>query len=122
MSEKISLNNSEEIKKWALQNGFDTVNLDLDAPRFFQSRMPQGSGSMALFSIEHIFLNKDNKPVVSLKRVIRSISAEDALYQYMKESSERRSGKDEFSVGFKTYLKPGYSDSEAIKVARLIDA
>ena len=56
--------------------------------------------------------------MVSVKRVIRSTSAEDALYQYLKEPKEHSAGNAEYSVGFKVHIKPGANDNETITVVK----
>jgi hypothetical protein len=118
MSEQINLRSGEEIRDWAKKNGFDVVNLESDAPRFFQPRFTPTSGPLLLFSVEHIFLTKEGQPMVSVKRVIRSISADDALYQYFQEPREHSAGSDEYSVGFRIHMKPGSNDNEVIAVVK----
>ena len=118
MSDRVGLKNGEEIRDWASKNGFDVVNLDSDGPRFFQSRFTPTSGPLVLFSVEHAYLTKDSQPMVSLKRLIRSTSAEDALYQYFQEPKERSAGSAEHMVAFRIHLKPGATDNEAITVVK----
>jgi hypothetical protein len=118
MSEQLELRSGSEIRDWAKKNGFDVVNLESDAPRFFQPRFTPMPGPMLLFSIEHTYLTKDGQPMVSVNRIIRSTSAEDALYQYFQEPKERSSGSAEYSVGFRVHMKPGANDNEAIVVIK----
>ena len=120
MSDNIELRSGQQIKDWAAKNGFDVVvNPDLDAPRFFQSRSPATPGPIQLFSVEHSFLKTDTKPMVTLRRVFRASSADDALYQYFREPKERSAGNDEYNVGFTLHVKPGTVENESILVAKL---
>ena len=119
MSERIELRNGQQIRDWATQNGFDVVNLDPDAPRFFQTKFIPTPGPMQLFSIEHNFLTADAQPMVTLKRIVRATAAEDALYQYFREPKERSAGNYEYRVGFAIHTKPGVTDREAIIVTKM---
>jgi len=56
--------------------------------------------------------------VVSLKRVFRATSAEDALQQYLREAKERSGGTAEEKVGFRLHLKAGATGAETISVTR----
>ncbi len=117
MSDKIELRNGQQIREWASRNGFDVlVAPDPDAPRFFEPRSTAG-GPLELYSVEHRFQN-GNQTIVTLKRVIRASSAEDALYQYFREPKERSAGNYEYRVGFVLSVKPGTTDGEAISVAK----
>ena len=58
------------------------------------------------------------KPMVSVKRVIRSTNAEHALYQYFQEPKERSAGNAEYRVGFGIHTKPGAVDNETITVVK----
>jgi hypothetical protein len=119
MSEKIVLHSGEEITDWTEKIGFDEVNLESDAPRFFQPRFTSPPGPLFLFSVEHTFFAGPGQPAVSVKRTFRSSNAEDALQQYLREPKERTAGTDEQSVGFRVHLKPGATGSETISVARI---
>jgi hypothetical protein len=119
MSEKIDLNNGEEIRDWTNKIGFDVVNLESDAPRFFQPRFAPTPGPMSLFMVEHTFFASPSQPAVSVKRIFRSTNAEGALQQYLQEPRERSSGTDEQGLGFKVHMKPGATGGEAIRVAKV---
>ena len=121
MSDRIDLRNGQQISEWATKNGFDIVSFDSDAPRFFGVGFVPSAGPALLFSVEHSFLTSGAQPMVTLKRIVRAASAEDALYQYFREPKERSSGNFEFRVGFTTHAKPGATDCEAIVVAKLSD-
>ena len=118
MSERIILGTGSEIREWAAKNGFDVVDLESDGPRFFQPRFVPTPGPMLLFTVEHTYFTNDGQPMVSVKRIIRSASAEDALYQYFREPKERSAGEAEHLVSFKTHAKPGDCDNESITVIK----
>jgi hypothetical protein len=119
MSERIDLHSGEEIRDWADKNGFDVVNLESDAPRFFQPRFMPAAGPMVLFAVEHTFFARPDQPLVSVKRFFRSASAEGALQQYLQEPKERSAGTDEQGLGFRVHMKPGATGGEAIRVAKV---
>ena len=119
MSEKIDLHSGEEIRDWTSKIGFDVVNLESDAPRFFQPRFAPTPGPMALFTVEHTFFAGPGQPMVSVKRFFRSTSAEEALQQYLQEPKERSAGTEEQGLGFRVHMKPGATGGEAIKVAKV---
>ncbi len=121
MSDRIDLRDGQQIREWATKNGFDVVSLDSEAPRFFGAIFTASDGPALLFSVEHSFLTTGAQPTVTLKRIVRAVSAEDALYQYFREPRERSSGNSEFRVGFTTHARPGATDGEAIMVAKLPD-
>ena len=122
MSEKIELSSGQQIQDWSEKNGFGViVNADPDAPRFFQGRAPVTPGPIQLYSVEHSFMNTDVQPMVTVKRIFRASSAEDALYQYYREPKERSAGNREDRVGFALNSKPGSWANEAILVAKLIN-
>lgn len=119
MSEHIDLHSGEEIRDWMRKNGFDIVRVESeDAPRFFQPRFTPTSGTTFLFSIEHTYCTDEGRPMVSVKRMFRATSAEDALQQYLLEGKERLCGRGEQQVGFKLHVKPGSSDKETITVVK----
>jgi hypothetical protein len=118
MSERIELHSGEEIRDWAKRNGFDVVDLDPGAPRFFQPMFTPVAGPMLLFSVEHTYLTNQGFPMVSVKRTFRATSAEDALIQYLREPKDRSAGQGEHSVGFIAHTKPGSGDREAIIVSK----
>ena len=118
MSERIKLDNGQQIRDWASTNGFDVVSLESDAPRFFQPRFTAGPGPMSLFNVEHTYLADASRPMVSLKRVFRATSAEDALQQYLREPKERVGGEAEGRVGFRLHLKAGATEGETIAVTK----
>ncbi len=120
MSEKIDLQNGEEIREWTKKIGFDEVNLESDAPRFFQPRFAPAPGPLTLFTVEHTFFAGTGQPMVSVRRFFRSTSAEGALQQYLQEPKDRSGGTDEQGLGFKVHLKPGATSGESIKVAKVI--
>jgi hypothetical protein len=118
MSELIRLDGGKQIRDWASKNGFDVVSFDSDAPRFFQPRFTAGPGPLVLFDVEHAYLGEAGHPVVSLKRVFRATSAEDALQQYLREAREKSAGTAEDKVGFTLHLKAGATEAETISVTR----
>ena len=117
MSERIVLRSGGEIREWVRNNSFDIVDIDSDSPKFFQSRFTPSPGPTLLFTVEHTYLTEDRKPLVTLKRSIRSTNAEDGLLQYLREPAERSAGDAEHKVGFKIHMKPGASEEEIITVA-----
>ena len=119
MSERIELANGQQIRGWATKNGFDVVNLDPEAPRFFDARFTPTPGAVQLFSVEHSYLTADGKPMITLKRVVRAATAEDALYLYFREPKERSAGDEEYRVGFAVHSKPVATDREMMVVAKL---
>jgi hypothetical protein len=119
MSERISLPNAQEIREWGKNNGFDEVNLESDSPRFFQQKFTATPGPQLLFMIEHVFKTAEGQPLVSVKRVLRATTAEDALHQYFQEPRERTGGNEEYSVGFKVHAKPGAGGNETITVMKM---
>jgi len=121
MSERIELRNGKQIREWATKSGFNVVNLEPEAPRFFEPRFIPTSGPMLLFSLEHTFLTGDGKPMVTLQRILRAAAAEDALHQYFREPKERSSGNYEYRVGFALHTKPGDTESESIVVTKMPD-
>lgn len=116
MAEHLELRNSQEIKDWISKNSYDIVNLDSEAPHFFQPRFTVASGPMQIFGVQHTYLKNDGYPMVSVQRSFRATSAEDALRQYLRESKERSLGGSEERVGFRLYMKAGSWDYEAINV------
>jgi hypothetical protein len=121
MSEKIELRNGKQIREWTTRSGYDVVNLDPDAPRFFEPRFTTTAGPMLLFSLEHTFHGLEGAPMVTLKRVLRATTAEDALFLYFREPKERSSGNYEYRVGFALHTKPGETENESIVVAKMPD-
>jgi hypothetical protein len=118
LSEKIDLGSGEEIRDWTSKAGFDVVNLESDAPRFFQPSFAPASGPVDLYTVEHTFFAGPGQPMVSVKRFLRSTSAEGALQHYLQEPRERSGGTDEQTLGFRLYMKPGANSGEAIRVAK----
>jgi hypothetical protein len=118
MSERLSLRKGDEIRDWANKNGFDVVSFDPDAPRFFQPRFTPATGPMFLFDVEHTYLGDQGKQMVSVKRVFRATTAEDALQQYLREPKERSAGSAEEKVGFRLHLKAGATEGETITVTK----
>lgn len=118
MSEQLELHGGWEIRDWAKKNGFDVVNLESDAPRFFEARFTPTPGPMLLFSVEHTYFASERQPMVSVMQYFRATSAEDALQQYLREPKERSFGSAEQRVGFRVHMKPGATDSEAIAVVK----
>ena len=118
MSEQISLYNGREIRDWIEKNGFDVLSPESGAPRFFQPRFTPAAGPTYLFSVEHTYSSGDGQPMISVDRVFRATSAEDALQQYLRESKGRFHGTGEERVGFRLHLKPGSADREAIAVVK----
>jgi hypothetical protein len=122
MSERIDLRSGEEIRDWARENEFDIVDLESeDTPRFFQRKFTPQPGPIVLFGVEHAYYTDNGRPMVSVKRVFRASSAEEALQQYLLEPKERSCGRAEQQVSFKLYVRPGGGQREAISVTKLDD-
>jgi hypothetical protein len=118
MSEHLELHGGPEIRDWIGENGFDIIDIDPDAPRFFQPRFTPEAGPFLLFGVQHTYLMGSGQPLVSLQRSFRATSAEDALRQYLHEPRERSSGLTEQRVGFELHVRPGTSDDETVIVFR----
>ena len=121
MSEKIVLKSGKDIRDWAQNNSFDVVDVDFGSPRFFQARFTPTAGPMLLFAVEHTYFTDDGKPLVTVRRVLRSTDAEGALHQYLYGARDQSAGAGEYAVGFKTHMRPGASDGEAISLVRQLD-
>ena len=79
MSEHLELRNSQEIRDWIDSNNYDVIDLDQEAPRFFQPKFTMTPGPMQIFGVQHTYLKDDEQPLVSVQRSFMAMSAEDAL-------------------------------------------
>ena len=116
MSEHLELQSSKEIRDWIDKNGFDIVNLDSEAPRFFQPKYTVAVGPMHIYGIQHTYLTNEGHPLVSVQRSFSAPDAEDAFQQYLQEPKERSFGGGEERVGFKLYMKPGAWENETVSI------